>query len=92
MQVPVGPSDSIQYRYQTWNEWLKETFIRYWFIVLAILSDIFICLEVLRHQEISFRVELAGIIFVVMSALEIVAYLFIWGKNGIWIFDDEEEG
>lgn len=92
LQVPVQPSESIQYRYQTWNEWLKETFFRYWFIVLAILADIFICLEILRHQELSFRVELAGIIFVAMSAVEITAYLLLWGKNGIWNFNDGDEG
>lgn len=91
LQVPVRSSESIQYRYQTWNEWLKETFIRYWFAVIALVLDIFICLEVLRHQELSFRVELSAIIFIALLAVEITAYLYLWGKNGIWNFDEGEE-
>ena len=91
MQVPVRSSEPIQYRYQTWNEWLKETFIRYWFAVVALLADIFISLEVLRHQELSIRVELAVIVFVILLAVEITVYLFLWGKNGIWIFNENEE-
>jgi hypothetical protein len=91
LSVPIRSSEPVQFRYQTWTEWLKETFIRYWFAVIALLIDIFLSLEVMRHQELSFRVELAAIIFVVLLAVEITVYLFLWGKNGIWIFNEVEE-
>jgi hypothetical protein len=73
-----------KFRDMTWKEWLKQDFARYWFIATAFGIDVLFGLEVMYlitgMGSLGFALFLA-----VMVPLEVLVYLYLWGKKGILI-------
>jgi len=77
---------------ETWWEWFRYKYARYWYAVLAMGTTFFSSLEVLRHDEWDINVPLALIVLFGSSILFIWGYLkLFWGKNRFGDSDDEHD-
>ena len=65
-----------------WKEWLKVDFARYWFVTLAIAIDVLFGLDVMGLVS---GIGLLGFVafLAVAIPLEVLLYLYLWGKKGI---------
>lgn len=66
----------------SWREWFKVDFARYCFVALVLAIDILFGLEVMRiFPEVG---SLGFAIFLAITVpLEVLIYLYLWGKKGI---------
>jgi membrane protein YqaA with SNARE-associated domain len=71
-----------KYKDVSWTEWLVIDFARYWFVIIALGVDLLIGLDVVTI--FSGAGTIAFVLFLAITIpLEILIYLYLWGKNGI---------
>ena len=72
---------------ETWWEWFRWKYSKYWYGLLALTAILFSMLEILRHEEIDWNVSAALIAGLGLLVLFMIGYLKLWGKDK----EEEEE-
>lgn len=76
---------------ESWSEWGKRKYARYWFILSCFFINIFVVLEVLRREELPYRYGVAAALTLFLVLVEIYSFRKLWGHEGRWSdFDDDE--
>ncbi|MCE5296127.1 MAG: hypothetical protein LLG16_03370 [Euryarchaeota archaeon] len=73
----------------TWKEWAKSIFLKYYFMLFALIIDSFISLEIESYVEIEIKWAIIAIFLLFSILAEALIYVRFWGKDGIWNFDND---
>ncbi len=83
-QIEEEAEEGLPSKYKNigWKEWLKVDFARYWFVVIALMIDLFFGLE--AANTVSGMGSLGLAIFLAFALpVEVFLYIYLWGKKGI---------
>ncbi|MFA5311830.1 MAG: hypothetical protein WC375_00760 [Methanomassiliicoccales archaeon] len=72
---------------ETWGEWFRYKYAKYWYLLIALTVTLFTMLEILKHDEWDINVPLALIAGLGLAVLFSIGYLRIWADK-----DEEDEG
>jgi hypothetical protein len=88
---PQVKQETVEPQEESWSDWLQKSYARYWYLVLCLFIDSMIALEILRHEELSFRYGLVGAVMLLVVLLEYFVYRQLWGRHGRWSASDDDD-
>lgn len=68
-----------KYKDQSWGDWARGTYAKWWYVLLSITADLFLGLEIARHLTGALGVALPIIVVLSLAAIELYLYHRLWG-------------
>jgi hypothetical protein len=69
---------------ESWSDWLKGTYARYWYVLFCMFVDVVVGLEMYNRVEGLTGIILAVAVLAVPIAMQVLIYLKAWGAQGRW--------
>jgi len=81
---PAEPSDDKEEKEQGWGQWLRKTYLKYWYGVGCLFVDAIVAMEAMRLSGEGGSAALPIFLFLVLLIVEIFLYEKIWGIPRFW--------
>ncbi len=69
---------------ETWSDWLKGTYARYWYVLFCLFVDVVVGLEIFNRIDGVTGIVLAAVAVAALIALQVFIYVKAWGAQGRW--------
>ena len=73
------------------GQWVRSTLLKYWFVAGAVFLDVMVPLEVQWAGGGGLFTSLALVVLLALVVAEAYLYTRLWGREGIFNFDEDEE-
>jgi len=68
-----------KYRDESWGDWFKGSYAKWWYVLLCVIIDIFLALEISRYLSGSWAYFVPIIVVLILVMLEIYLFHHLWG-------------
>jgi UDP-N-acetylmuramyl pentapeptide phosphotransferase/UDP-N-acetylglucosamine-1-phosphate transferase len=69
---------------ESWSDWLKGTYARYWYVLFCLFVDVVVGLEIFNRIDGVTGIVLAAVAVAALIALQVFIYVKAWGAQGRW--------
>jgi len=69
---------------ESWSDWLKGTYARYWYVLFCMFVDVVVGLEIYNRVDGLTGIIMTVVVLAVLVALQVLIYLKAWGAQGRW--------
>lgn len=76
-----------KYRDEGWGEWFKESYTKWWYVLLCTIIDSFLALEISRYLSGLWVYFVPFIVVLILVMLEVYLFHRIWGGLD-FLFED----
>jgi len=81
----VAPSTEPEHELEeSWSDWLKGTYARYWYVLFCMFVDVVVGLEIYNRVDGLTGIIMTVVVLAVLVALQVLIYLKAWGAQGRW--------